>query len=374
MTRLEASSKNRFAATPPRTIRRSIANTLRMLAVAALIWLSLMWSAMPAFAQTFIGPQPLQLVNGWTGAPFGTSLPTVEEVQGIVQFRGAIAGGSSNVAFTLPSGFRPLTDVYIPVDLCNSANGRLHITPAGVTDVEVEGGTFSSAQCFTSLDGASFAPNTTGFKPLTLINGWTNAPFATSSAAVIKINGFVHFKGAIATTGTNMNPFVMPSGFRPSTDVYVPIDLCNSTNGRLHITPTGIVDVEVENGMLNNAQCFTSLDGAWFADGGVTGLRALTLLNGWINAPFSTHAAQATNAYGIVYFKGAIAGGTSSVLFTLPVSFRPVTEVYVPIDLCDATKGRLHITTGGVVDVEAENGVFSNAQCFTSLDGASFVQ
>jgi hypothetical protein len=53
--------------------------------------------------------------------------------------------------------------------------------------------------------------------------------------------------------------------------------------------------------------------------------------------------------------------------------FRPTTSVYVPVDLCDATNGRLEIEPNGDVLVEAEGGTFANAQCFTSLDGASFV-
>jgi hypothetical protein len=340
-----------------------------MLLGAALIIVSFTIGSTSALAQ-FAGPTPLSLVNGWTGAPFTTSLPTVEIVNGIVQFRGAIAGGTTNVAFTLPAGFSPATEVYVPVDLCNSNNGRLHITPSGVVDVEVET-QFGNAQCFTSLDGTSFAPAASGFTALTLVNGWTNAPFATSNAAVRKINGVVHFKGAIAGGTTNV-AFTLPAGFRPTTDVYVPVDLCNSNNGRLHITPSGVVDVEVET-QFGNAQCFTSLDGAWFVQA-PSGFKALTLLNGWVNAPFATYAAKAGNQYGIVYFKGAIGSGSSSQLFTLPVQFRPVTNVYVPIDLCNANKGRLVIQTNGVVNVEAEGGVFSNAQCFTSLEGASFVQ
>ncbi len=59
---------------------------------------------------------------------------------------------------------------------------------------------------------------------------------------------------------------------------------------------------------------------------------------------------------------------------TLPVRFRPVTNVYIPVDRCNATNGRLVIQTTGIVTVEAQGGTFSNAQCFTSLDGASFVQ
>ena len=218
----------------------------------------------PAHAQ-FAGPTPLTLTNGWTNAPFGTSRTTAEEVSGIVQFRGAIAtAGTNPVPFTLPAGLRPLTNVYVPVDLCNATKGRIHIVPSGVVDVEAEGGTFSNAQCFTSLDGASFAPNTTGFTPLTLVNGWTNAPFSTSNAAVQKINGIVHFKGAIATAGTNPEPFVLPVRFRPVTNVYVPINLCDATKGRIVIQTNGVVDVQAEGGTFSNAQCFTSLDGASF--------------------------------------------------------------------------------------------------------------
>jgi hypothetical protein len=353
-------------------LSRLVRSAFGLLAGAALVLAALTLGSTSALAQ-FIGPTPLVLQNGWTNAPFGTSRAEVEEVAGIVQFKGAIGNGTTSVAFTLGPAFRPLTTVYIPVDLCNAANGRLIIQASGVVSVQAEK-LFSDAQCFTSLDGASFALRPTGYTALTLINGWTNAPFATSNAAIRLVNGLVHFKGAIATSGTNLFPFVLPAGFRPATDVYAPVDLCNATNGRLHITPSGNVDVEVEGGTVSNAQCFTSLDGAWFVANGAL-FKPLTLINGWTNAPFATSNAEAGNAYGLVYFKGAIAtGGTNPQPFTLPAAFRPVTNVYVPIDLCNATKGRLVIQTNGTVSVQAEGGVFSNAQCFTSLDGASFVQ
>jgi hypothetical protein len=44
----------------------------------------------------------------------------------------------------------------------------------------------------------------------------------------------------------------------------------------------------------------------------------------------------------------------------------------VPADLCNAANGRLDIQSNGTVTVQAENS-FSAAQCFTSLDGISFV-
>ncbi|HLW84626.1 MAG TPA: hypothetical protein VKR60_05375 [Candidatus Sulfotelmatobacter sp.] len=370
MTRFES-----FSATGrvPMASRSVVRSGFGLLLGAALLMAGLAAGSSPAIAQ-FTGPTPLTLINGWTNAPFSTSIATAEEVSGIVQFRGAIATTGTNAEpFTLPPALSPATEVYIPIDLCNANNGRLQIEPNGDVFVEAEGGTFSNAQCFTSLDGASFALSSSGFTALTLINGWTNAPFSTSNAEVAVINGAVHFKGAIATTGTNTEPFVLPKGFRPLTEVYVPVDLCNATNGRLQIEPAGDVIVEAEGGAFSDAQCFTSLDGAWFVPK-PSGYKALTLINGWTNAPFSTSNAEAAGAYGIVYFKGAIAtSGTNAEPFVLPAAFRPVTAVYTPIDLCGATKGRLYIQPSGVVTVQAET-AFSDAQCFTSLDGASFVQ
>jgi hypothetical protein len=343
------------------------------LAGTALLVASLIVGSTSALAQ-FTGPTPLTLINGWNNAPFGTSIATVEEVAGIVQFRGAIATiGTNAEPFVLPPSFRPAGNVYVPIDLCNATKGRLYIQASGTVIVQAEGGVFSNAQCFTSLDGASFVLNIAGPSALTLINGWTNAPFGTSRAAARRTAGIVHLRGAIATTGTNPEPFVLPATFRPATDVYVPVDLCNATNGRLLIHSSGVVTVEAQGGVFSNAQCFTSLDGAWFVAQGA-GFQALTLINGWKGSPFSTHIPVAENAYGIVYFQGAIASGTNAAPFVLPPSFTPVTNVYVPVDLCNATNGRLIIQSNGAVTIQAEGGTFSNAQCFTSLDGVSFVQ
>ena len=104
-----------------------------------------------------------------------------------------------------------------------------------------------------------------------------------------------------------------------------------------------------------------------------SGFTGLTLQNGWANAPFGTGNAAVRNISGVIHFMGAVASGTSGVLFTLPASFRPAKDVYVPADLCNATNGRLFIQPTGVVSVQQQSGdPFSNAQCFTSLDGASF--
>ena len=187
-------------------------------------------------------------------------------ISGIVHFKGAIATtGTNPVPFTLPAAFRPASVVFVAVDLCNATNGRLQIEPTGVVTVEAEGGAFSNAACFTSLDGVSFAKSASSFTPLTLQNGWFNSPFGTSAPAVRAISGIIHLKGAIATSGTNPVPFTLPAAFRPASVVFVPVDLCTATNGRLQIEPTGVVTVQAEGGAFSNAACFTSLDGASFA-------------------------------------------------------------------------------------------------------------
>jgi len=325
-----------------------------------------------SFALSANGFRNLTLQNGWTGGPFGTSAPAVSDISGVVQLKGAIAtSGTSPVAFTLPQGLAPGSATYVKVDLCNATNGRLFIQPSGVVTVQQENGDpFSNAQCFTSLDGVSFIPGGP-FGALALVNGWTGAPFGTASPAASTTGGTVQLSGAMSTSGTNPVAFTLPAADRPASNVYVPVDMCNATNGRLFIQPSGAVTVEQEDSGFANAQCFTSLEGVTFAKS-ATGFTALTLQNGWTNAPFGTSNAAVRTAGGIVQFEGAVANGTSSVLFTLPAAFRPATDVYIPVDLCDATNGRLHITPSGVVDVEPEGGTFSNAQCFTSLDGASF--
>ncbi|MCU1453590.1 MAG: hypothetical protein JWN46_1736 [Acidimicrobiales bacterium] len=320
----------------------------------------------PAPAPAATAPTALTLQNGWHTYS-GSSAPAALNVSGVVHFKGAIAtAGNDAVAFTLPTALRPTTDAYVPVDLCNASKGRLHIYYSSGW-VAIEAQNFSNAQCFTSLEGASYALS--AGTALTLVNGWTGAPFSTSQPTASIVWGAVHLKGAIAS-GTTSLAFTLPAKMRPPTAVYAPVDLCGSTNGRLLIQPSGTVSVQTGSGPFSNAQCFTSLDGAWFALSGT----AVTLVNGWTGAPYSTAKPATLSAWGVVQLTGAIASGTSPLAFTLPTNLRPKVVIYVHVDMCNATNGRLIIQPNGQVAVQADGGTFSNAQCFTSLDGASFLK
>jgi hypothetical protein len=75
-----------------------------------------------------------------------------------------------------------------------------------------------------------------------------------------------------------------------------------------------------------------------------------------------------------VELQGAIAtSGTNPVAFTLASELRPQYTRFVPVDMCNGTSGRLDIYPNGDVQVEAEGGAWGNAQCFTSLDGVSYI-
>ena len=205
--------------------------------------------------------------------------------------------------------------------------------------------------------------------PLNLVNGWTNYGLY---AAVTNINGIVHLRGEITTKGTNPVAFTLPAGDRPAARVYVPVDMCGNTNGRLDIKPTGVATVEAEGSDWANASCFTSLDGGSFA-ASASSFTPLTPENGWTSYGSGTASPAARNISGIVYLRGAIkTPGTNPAALTLPAGDRPATEVFVAADMCKATNGRLDIAPNGTVTVETPAGSWANASCFTSLDGVSF--
>jgi hypothetical protein len=334
----------------------------------------------PATAAAASGPTytPLTLQNGWTGSPFGTGAPAVRSASHVVTFKGALAGGTSADLFTLPPKDAPATDVYVPVDLYYSANGRLHIRPSGLVSVETEGA-FVNAQGFISLDGVSFTQSEQGAKPLALVNGWTNAPFATSNAAVRVVGGVVRLQGAIAN-GTENTFATLPKADWPKAPVIVPLDLCDASHGMLQVGVNGTLEV-FGTVQFADAACFTSLDGAtWLKADAPSSQKVVVLQNGWGNyaadRPIGIHASGK-----VVRFEGAVSAGTSPVLFTLPAKDRPAADVYIATLTCTFSPGggagnaRLVVNhTTGEVLVQTENGLFSDAQRCTFVDGSWFAQ
>jgi len=186
----------------------------------------------------------------------------VKILNGVVRLSGSLSNGtnSSLPAFNLPAAYRPSNVLYLPVDMCSATKGRLIVQPSGDTYVAAEG-SFSDAQCFTSLDGVTFVAANNG--NLTPLNGWATAPYSNRPPGVANISGVVRFQGAVSTSGTNKQAFLLAAPDRPATNVFIPIDLCAGAKGRLQIYPDGRVFVG-SAGTWDKAQCFTSLEGASF--------------------------------------------------------------------------------------------------------------
>jgi len=315
----------------------------------------------------------LKLINGWQNAAYSTSKAAVTNISGIVYLRGGIHNGSGTQVFVLPPAFRPALTVYLNVDLCGANKGQLIINHKGKAYVLSEGA-FSTAQCFTSLDGVSFARSGNSFTSLKLLNGWHPESPITAKPQARVISGIVHLRGGMWTAGNSQHPFVLPRGFRPATTVYVPVDLDNSNLGQLIIQRNGTVTVNSEISFAN-AQGFTSLDGVTFALSGAS-FTTLKLLNGWKIDPEGSYPKPAARqSSGIVRLRGAIVtSGSDPIAFRLPKAMRPAHAVFVPVVLCLTNNGRLDISPDGTVLVEAEGGTFSHAQCLTSLEGAWFAR
>lgn len=341
----------------------------------------------PATAAAAAGPQytPLTLQNGWTGGPFSTGQPAVALVAGVVTFKGALAGGSTQVMFTLPAADTPTTDVYLHTGLCNAANGRIHIAPTGVADVETDpfdGGTFADAACFTSLDGLSFTLSEKGAKALTLVNGWTDAPFNTSTAAVRTIAGVVRLQGAVnASAPTSDVITTLPKAYWPKDGIFESVDLCGAQHGFIEVDTSGNVSVFTDDpNDFSPAECFVSLDGLnWLKADSKGNAKALTLQNGWQSTsmirPAGLHASGK-----VVRFAGAVFGGTGPVVGSIPANDAPATDVYIPALTCGSSVGlgsvnaRLHITPSGAILVQPLTGNLNDASCDTIFDGSWFAQ
>ena len=263
----------------------------------------------------------LKLKSPWTGGPFGTNTPSVSIEKGVVSFRGAIEAPRA-LRTTARSGSQPRTDpavnVFLPVDMCHSTNGRLVIDPSGAVVVQEQDGALTNAGCLTSLDGASFVKSS-AVTPLTLINGWTETAFGTANAA-----GRQRERCRPLPRSHQWHEFFdralrVACELYPSVPIFVAVDLCNATLGRLVIDPSGVVAVQEEDEGISNEDCFTSLDGASFVLQPKNS-STLSLKNGWTGKADGTGAAAVELVKGTVRFEGGIDNGTASKITTLPAS------------------------------------------------------
>jgi hypothetical protein len=322
----------------------------------------------------------LTLTNGWQNY-WGTSTPpAIGVVNGVVTFRGALKATSptSNSPFTVPTAFRPNPNSVrnMRVVLSGGAGGTLFIELDGKARVIQDGVApiGSAAKTLTSLDGVAYdLSEGTGLAEAgdwEFLYGFRQPP----GAHVKMVDGFVRFQGLLAKPDCGSADydgflFTLPTTYRPSNSVWVATQLGAGSGsgqswGRLTISPNGNVFVD---GNPPAANCGTSFEGVSYSKT-LSGNIPLSLINGW--SAYSARSVKVGKYGGVVRFQGAVSGGTSTTLATLPTDMRPPRTVYLVAGAYGPVPARIVISTSGNVSVDSPS--LSVASLFLSLDGVSF--
>jgi len=335
----------------------------------------------------------LTLVNGWTNYWGAAVPPAVGVVNGVVTFRGALNGSNatSDIAFYLPAQFRPYfqyagqthvgTDIIsVRVAMAGTAQGTLQYVPdlfggqgnPHAVRIIPDNPSSGSPKSFVSLDGVTFDRTVDNSTPLQPDPSWSpvyarrlQGPH-TAGAYVKNVDGFVRFQGYLTSSQTFPGYlFTLPSQYRTNETVSVPVNLEGSW-GYLSIYPSGDVYV---GGNPPAAANGTSLEGAFYSRT-LSGNSPLALVNGW--SAYSTRAVRVGKNDDVVRFQGAISGGTSGTLATLPSNMRPSKPVTLLAVAYGGVPARIVVNTNGNVTVDTTNPPLWVSSLYLSLDGLSF--
>jgi len=334
----------------------------------------------------------LSLLNGWTAN--AANPPRVAKWNNAIVFRGAMSGtnATSTLAFTLPDEFQTTDpmEVELRVLMGNQKTGRFVYNPFDVPDQVrvVQDGlsrtTLGDGKPFVSFDGVSFDIDSSWSLGISNIGLWSSVyghrasgvdsdPFYIGWIAnQMRLMGAV--KAGNAKGETDNYLFQLPSGYRPSKTVYLPVTLggagdVSQETGHVRIQSTGHMRVYSKSGSMTAANQLVSFENVSWGEQSIK--TNLTLVNSWTSGVNSTRTAAFTTYDGVVVLEGGISGGTSTTFATLPSGVRPSTTIYIALTTTtSATPGRLRIDSNGTMRIDIPN--LDTAKQFTSLEGVSF--
>jgi hypothetical protein len=118
---------------------------------------------MAVFIVKVVASEPFHIVggtgepafqNGWNNFGFGYSLAGFfKDPMGIVHLKGTLSGGGSgSIAFTLPEGYRPAENLFLPIAGGGPIAANLQIFPDGTVEPAGDGG----GTPIVGLDGLTF--------------------------------------------------------------------------------------------------------------------------------------------------------------------------------------------------------------------------
>jgi len=341
----------------------------------------------------------LDLINGWSNFNGASNPPAIGMVNGVVTFRGAItaANPTSNVAFNLNaskfSNFlpNPQNALYMATRMANNKAGTLFFnpfvngTPVVNTVAILEDGVSATAvganaKTFTSLDGVAFdkiAGSPIAYDETVWGSQYGFRQSIGCSGCGLygkQVDGFARFQGLLTKLDPNdLSGYLFTltnSQLIPGTNVTVPLHLgqqgSNMSFGALTFYPTGDVFV---NGQPFGANAGTSFEGVWFSktlSGNVT--LPLNTAGGW--HAYSARSVKVGKYGDVVRFQGAISGGSTTLVATLPAGYAPTKTV----KLLAVANGPVPVTVNVATDGKITfMGVPTNvASQFLSLDGVSY--
>lgn len=156
---------------------------------------------------------------------------------------------AGDVAFTLPSGYRPPTTIFVTIDNANPdppVATRWHVLTNG--DVQLQGSTGVASGVI--LRGSFTIPVAltvtyagladTGWIVPTLAGSWVNYGGTFAPAGYRRIGGVVYLQGLVMNGSGNI--FTLPVGFRPSRGTLIFDTDSNSAHARFDVLTNGQVN------------------------------------------------------------------------------------------------------------------------------------
>lgn len=302
------------------------------------------------------------LQNNWEAYGGIHSQPAFRRTSaGLIKLKGIVRYGTNgdSVVFTLPSGYRPTTQLTFFTE-ASGGIARLDIRTNGEIRL------ISTTTAWVSLDHIAFLPDSSGWTNLTLQNSWTN------SSPVLRVKkdteGRAHLQGFI-TPGTLTNELTIAnlpaSGYSSPLRQLIPV--AHGTFAHFGIYDDGTDRVVIR----------TPASGGFHAPQHIfypatTGWTNLTLQGGWLNYGGTFATAQYRKfSDGLVMVKGLIKSGSvtnNSVLATLPVGFRPKEQLIFPSVTNPGVNARVDVQADGDIVVKE----WANAGWY-SLDTIMFM-
>lgn len=309
------------------------------------------------------------LQSGWVnyGSVYGNGGFT-KTTDNIVLLRGLISNSTAaygDILCTLPLGFRPSSRLIFQNNtrLSNgtSGSGRIDVLPDGsIVAMGTPGSWFG-------FDGVSFVEAGAGsWTTLTPLNTWTQygSPYSDIKATLdnsgrVQVQGLA--KEGTVTNGTDIAN--VPSGYSPSHFMFLPASSQANPNA-VGVTASGAIESRGVTGGWRSLQFmyYPSAYAGWIN---------LTLQNGWTeyNAATYSPAQYTKSSDGIVTVRGLIKGGTTTLgttIATLPVGYRPTTQVLINGIMSPNAHARFDIDTSGNIKANVVNAAW------TALDYVRF--